>query len=55
MSADQSTTTPATSRPEPIQAVPVRHPGRWVGIAIIAVFAAMLVHSLLTNPNWGWG
>lgn len=38
----------------PIEAVPVRHPGRWVGVAIVAVFAAMLIHSLVTNPNWGW-
>ncbi|MCU0294728.1 MAG: ABC transporter permease subunit [Candidatus Nanopelagicales bacterium] len=38
----------------PIEAVPVRHPGRWVGAAIVALFGAMLVHSLLTNPNWGW-
>lgn len=38
----------------PIEAVPVRHPGRWVGVAIVAVFGAMFLHSLLTNPNWGW-
>ena len=43
----------ARSKP-PIEAVPVRHPGRWVGVGIVAIFAAMLVHSLLTNPNWGW-
>lgn len=42
------------AKPEPIKAVPVRHPGRWVGVVIIAVLAAMLVNSLLTNPNWGW-
>ncbi|MEI8080456.1 MAG: amino acid ABC transporter permease [Actinomycetes bacterium] len=41
-------------RPAPIKAVPVRHPGRWVGIAIIAVIFAMLVNSILTNPNWNW-
>ena len=39
---------------KPIEAVPVRHPGRWVGTAVIAVLAAMFIHSLLTNPNWGW-
>ena len=41
-------------RPAPIKAVPVRHPGRWVGIAVIAVIFAMLVNSILTNPNWNW-
>jgi len=41
-------------RPESIRAVPVRHPGRWVAVAVIAVLAAMLIHSVLTNPNWDW-
>jgi polar amino acid transport system permease protein len=34
--------------------VPVRHPGRWVAAFVVLVFAAMLVHSLITNPNFGW-
>ncbi len=51
---DSATKTAQTSRPKPIEAVPVRHPGRWVGVAVIAVFVAMFIHSLLTNPNWGW-
>ncbi|MBP7973052.1 MAG: amino acid ABC transporter permease [Candidatus Nanopelagicales bacterium] len=38
----------------PIEAVPVRHPGRWVGTVVIAVLIAMMINSLLTNPNWGW-
>ena len=42
-------------RPGVIQAVPVRHPGRWVAVAIIAVIVAMAVNSVVTNPNWGWG
>ncbi len=40
--------------PPRIQAVPVRHPGRWVAALVVAVLAAMLVHSLITNPNFGW-
>ena len=36
-------------------AIPVRHPGRWVAAAIIAVLAAMFVHSLFANPRWQWG
>jgi polar amino acid transport system permease protein len=51
MAAD-TTTRPAP--PEEIKAVPVRHPGRWVGVAVIAVLVAMLVHSFLTNPNFQW-
>ncbi|GAA0518782.1 ABC transporter permease [Paractinoplanes deccanensis] len=50
--SDQTTTERA--RPEPIKAVPVRHPGRWVTIAILAVLAAMFVHLLVTNDNFRW-
>jgi polar amino acid transport system permease protein len=43
------------ARPEAIRAVPVRHPGRWVAAAVIAVLLAMLVHNLATNTRWnGW-
>ncbi|WP_224401067.1 amino acid ABC transporter permease [Pseudonocardia sp. ICBG1034] len=47
---------PATTgaRPEPRDAVAVRHPGRWVAIAVLAVLGAMLVNTLLTNENFGW-
>lgn len=38
----------------PIEAVPVRHPGRWIAAAVILVLAAMFVHSLITNPAWHW-
>jgi polar amino acid transport system permease protein len=45
----------AAAAPEAIVAVPVRHPGRWVAAAILAVLAAMLVGALFTNPRFGWG
>ncbi|GAA4687594.1 amino acid ABC transporter permease [Pseudonocardia yuanmonensis] len=41
-------------RPEPMNAVPVRHPGRWVAVAVMAVLAAMLVHTIVTNDGFGW-
>jgi polar amino acid transport system permease protein len=44
----------ARVRPEPIKAVPVRHPGRWVTVAVLAVLAAMFVHLLVTNRQFGW-
>ncbi|MEU2351094.1 amino acid ABC transporter permease [Modestobacter sp. NPDC049651] len=50
-------TPPSTDRPAPpeqIQAVPVRHPGRWVAAAVIAVLAAMFVHMLVTNDVFQW-
>jgi polar amino acid transport system permease protein len=40
--------------PDAIKAVPVRHPGRWVAIAVLAVLAAMFVHMLLTNDAFNW-
>ncbi len=42
-------------RPGEINARPVRHPGRWVAVAIIAIVAAMMISSLVTNPKWDFG
>jgi len=42
-------------RPLPITAIPVRHPWRWVTAAVLLALAAMIVHSLVANPAWGWG
>lgn len=41
-------------RPTPIEAVPVHHPGRWLAVAVLAVLAAMLVHTVLTNDGFRW-
>ncbi|MBK6870339.1 MAG: amino acid ABC transporter permease [Kineosporiaceae bacterium] len=41
-----------TDRPGVIDARPVRHPGRWVAIAGIAVLVAMMINSVVTNPRW---
>lgn len=46
--------TAGPGRPDMIKAVPVRHPGRWVGAAVILVLAAMLLNALLTNPAFKW-
>lgn len=57
MSSEQASATQVAERaqPEAIRAVPVRHPGRWVAAAVIAVLLAMLVHNLATNTRWqGW-
>jgi polar amino acid transport system permease protein len=39
---------------EQLTVVPVRHPGRWVAVAVIALLAAMAVNSLIRNPRWHW-
>jgi polar amino acid transport system permease protein len=41
-------------RPDEIEAVPVRHPGRWVAAAIVLVVAASIVRSIITNKNFQW-
>jgi polar amino acid transport system permease protein len=54
--ASPSTTAPSTTgRPEEIRAVPVRHPGRWVAAAVVLLLLAIIVHSVATNPRFGWG
>jgi polar amino acid transport system permease protein len=45
---------PSTDRPGLIEARPVRHPWRWVAIAIIALLATMMANMVLTNPAWDW-
>lgn len=56
--------TAARERPSDITAVPVRHPGRWVAAAVIAVLVAMLVHTVVFSKvrrgnsyetRFGWG
>ncbi|WP_370890696.1 amino acid ABC transporter permease [Janibacter sp. GXQ6167] len=52
--AEQDEPRTPDERPGLIDAVPVRHPGRWVAIAVIAVIGAMFVNMLLTNPEFDW-
>jgi len=44
----------AEERPGLIDARPVRHPWRWLAIAVIAVLVAMLVNLLIGNPAFHW-
>jgi polar amino acid transport system permease protein len=49
-------TRPAVSddRPGLIHATPVRHPGRWVAIAVIVVLALMFLNMVIFNPAFNW-
>lgn len=40
--------------PELIQARPVPRPSRWIWAGVVLLLVAMLVNSLLTNPNYRW-
>jgi polar amino acid transport system permease protein len=42
------------SSADELTVVPIRHPLRWVSVAVIAVLAAMFIHSLAANPAWQW-
>jgi len=46
--------TTTTDRPGLIEARPVRHPWRWVAIAVIMVLAAMLANLVFTNDAFDW-
>jgi polar amino acid transport system permease protein len=47
--------TQATGRPDDIEAVPVRHPWRWVAAVLVLVIAASVVRSIVVNPHFQWG
>jgi polar amino acid transport system permease protein len=47
-------TTKRTGRPDKIEAVPVRHPGRWIAAAIVLVIAASLVRAIVTEKGFQW-
>jgi polar amino acid transport system permease protein len=47
--------TQRTERPEELRAVPVRHRGRWVASAIVLFLVVVAIHSVATNPRFGWG
>jgi polar amino acid transport system permease protein len=52
---ETATRTPERVPPESITAVPVRHPGRWVAMVVIAILVAMFIHMLVTNDAFQWG
>lgn len=43
-----------TGAPPPIDAVPLRHPWRWVGAAVIVVLVGLFVYGAATNKAYGW-
>jgi polar amino acid transport system permease protein len=46
--------TVARSSPAAIDAVPLRHPWRWVGAAVILILAGLFIYGAATNPAYGW-
>lgn len=44
----------AQSPPAAIDAVPLRHPWRWVGAGVILVLVGLFLYGAATNPAYGW-
>ncbi|MYR05326.1 ABC transporter permease subunit [Gordonia sp. SID5947] len=40
--------------PDPIKAVPLRHPGQWAAATIVLVLAALFVYGAATNAAYAW-
>ncbi|MCI6574153.1 MAG: amino acid ABC transporter permease [Actinomycetaceae bacterium] len=40
--------------PHVINAVPVKHYGRWASAVLVAIVALMIIDTLITNPNYQW-
>ncbi|WBP94550.1 amino acid ABC transporter permease [Mycolicibacterium neoaurum] len=45
---------PPSKSPEAIDAVPLRHPWRWVAAAVIIVVVGLFLYGAATNPAYGW-
>jgi polar amino acid transport system permease protein len=43
------------TEPDPIKAVPLRHPGQWAAATVILVLAALFVYGAATNDAYAWG
>ncbi|MGN7781673.1 amino acid ABC transporter permease [Mycolicibacterium sp. 22603] len=45
---------PPSNSPEAIDAIPLRHPWRWVAAAVIIVVVGLFLYGAATNPAYGW-
>ncbi|MCP9619669.1 amino acid ABC transporter permease [Nocardia otitidiscaviarum] len=44
----------AGTEPEPIKAIPLRRPGRWIAAAIILALLGLFLYGAATNPAYHW-
>ncbi|ORV87362.1 amino acid ABC transporter permease [Mycolicibacterium iranicum] len=47
-------TPPPSDPPQSIDAVPLRHPWRWVAATVIIVLVGLFLYGAATNPAYGW-
>ncbi|WP_067546103.1 amino acid ABC transporter permease [Nocardia crassostreae] len=53
-SAASAATVVNTTEPEPIKAIPLRRPGRWIAAAIILIALGLFVYGAATNEAYHW-
>jgi polar amino acid transport system permease protein len=53
-SASGAAAPPGGRSDEPIKAIPVRHPGRWVATTVVLVFMVLFLVAVSTSPNFHW-
>lgn len=53
-SAASAATVVTSTEPEPIKAIPLRRPGRWIAAAIILVLLGLFLYGAKTNPAYHW-
>ncbi|WP_416565662.1 amino acid ABC transporter permease [Nocardia testacea] len=54
MAADPGGAAGPAAEPEPIAAVPLRRPGRWLAAVLILALAGLFVYGAATNPAYRW-
>lgn len=54
MTADPRRAAGPAAEPEPIAAVPLRRPGRWLAAVLILALAGLFVYGAATNPAYRW-
>ncbi|MFM8598138.1 MAG: amino acid ABC transporter permease [Mycobacterium sp.] len=42
------------SAPQPIEAIPLRHPGRWLGAGLTLLLVGLFLYGAATNDAYGW-
>ena len=52
---DPISPTPGNSKATILNAVPIRHYGRWIATFFLVLVAMVMVKSLITNPRFRWG
>ncbi|MEV6070708.1 amino acid ABC transporter permease [Nocardia sp. NPDC052001] len=53
-SAASAVTVAKSTEPEPIKAIPLRRPGRWIAAAVLLILLALFLYGAKTNPAYHW-